>query len=131
MIGALPFLPLDDVDQAWRFLKPTLPHDMGTFAKYVEDTWIVTSTTEPLFNQWSWNQWDATLAGRPRSSNIAEGWHNSFRTLVGCTNPTIWKFLDALKHLTREPLNLDRRNGSILISDWIPSWRTMMIIMIF
>jgi len=44
-----------------------------------------------------WNQYDCCLAGLPRSSNLAEGWHNGFRSLVQCTNPTIWKFLEALK----------------------------------
>jgi hypothetical protein len=29
---------------------------------------------------------------------VAEpGWHNGFRSLVQCTNPTIWNFLTALK----------------------------------
>ena len=50
MIGALPFLPLDDMNRAWRLLKPTLPSDMDTFTKYVEDTWIGTSTTDPMFD---------------------------------------------------------------------------------
>ena len=33
----------------------------------------------------------------PRSSNMAEGWHKGFKSLVRCSNPTIWTFLDALK----------------------------------
>ena len=28
---------------------------------------------------------------------MAEGWHNGFLSLVRCSNPTIWSFLDALK----------------------------------
>ena len=33
----------------------------------------------------------------PRSSNIAEGWHHGFHSMLSCYNPTLWKFLDALK----------------------------------
>ena len=33
----------------------------------------------------------------PRSSNIAEGWHHGFNSMLSCSNPTIWKFLDCLK----------------------------------
>ena len=44
------FVPTDTVDMAWRFLKPTLPSDMMTFARYYEDTWIGTSTSSPLYD---------------------------------------------------------------------------------
>ena len=70
---------------------------MNDFADYMEYTWLGTSARPPLFSHISWNQWDATLCSLPRSSNIAEGWHNGFRSLVNCTHPTIWKFLEALK----------------------------------
>ena len=104
------------MDMAWRYLKPTLPSDMDAFARYYESTWMGTSSTSPLFDKDTWNQYDACQAGVPRSSNLAEGWHNGFRSLVGCAHPTVWKFLDALKleqsltdlkitqHLMRQPL---------------------------
>ena len=44
-----------------------------------------------------WNQHDASLMLIPRSSNIAEGWHHGFHSMLSCSNPTLWKFLDALK----------------------------------
>ena len=31
------------------------------------------------------------------ASNMTEGWHNGFQSLVRCTNPTIWTYLDAIK----------------------------------
>ena len=39
------------------------------------------------------------LASLPRSSNLAEGWtlDNAFQCLMGCSNPTIWRFIDVLK----------------------------------
>ena len=97
MVAALPFVPLGDLDMAWRLLKPTLPTDMVAFVSYMEHTWIGTSATNPLFDRWSWNQNDAVLSSLPRSSNMVEGWHNGFKNLVSCSNPTIWKFMDCLK----------------------------------
>ena len=97
MIGALHCLPSGDIDMVWRLLHPTLPAEMSDFADYLEYTCLGTSAHPPLFSQMSWNQWDATLCGLPRSSNITEGWHNSFSSLVNCTHPTIWTFLEALK----------------------------------
>ena len=91
-IGAIPFM-----DMAWRFLKPTLPTDMMTFSRYYEDTWIGTSATDPLYDPASWNHHDATQMMLPRSSNIAEGWNNGFASLLGCTNPSIWRFLECMK----------------------------------
>ena len=49
MIAALPFVPIDDVDGAWRFLKFTLSSQV--LWKYVD--W-----TELLFFQWTWNQYE-------------------------------------------------------------------------
>ena len=59
MMCALPFVPIDDMDRAWRFLKSTLPSDLDTFARYFESIWIGTSATEPLFDQCTWNQYEA------------------------------------------------------------------------
>jgi hypothetical protein len=33
----------------------------------------------------------------PRSTNMAEGWHHEFNSMLSCTHPSIWKFLEALK----------------------------------
>ena len=96
-IGALPFLPIEDVVDAWIELKPTIPFDMDDFARYFEYTWIGTTGERALFPPSAWNHHDASLALLPRSSNMAEGLHNGFRSLVRCSNPTIWSFLDALK----------------------------------
>ena len=45
-----------------------------------------------------WNQNDATALLLPRSSNIAEGWHHGFNSMMSCSNPSIWKFLQCLKN---------------------------------
>ena len=78
-------------------VKPTIPFDMDDFARHFEYTWIGTTGQRALFPPSVWNHHDASLALLPRSSNMAEGWHNGFRSLVRCSNPTIWSFLDALR----------------------------------
>ena len=78
-------------------LKPLLPADMSTFVDYYEYTWIRSSHRKHIFSNNRWNQHDATALLLPRSSNIAEGWHHGFNSMLSCSNPTIWKFLHCLK----------------------------------
>ena len=94
-ISALPFLLYDEVPSAWDCLRETLPDDLHAFTAYCEYTWIGTPQRRALFPPETWNQYDATLAILPRSSNLAEGWHNGWRSLVQHSNPVIWTFLDA------------------------------------
>ena len=96
---------------------------MDELARYFEYTWIGTTGQRALFPPSAWNHHNVSLALLPRSSNMAEGWHNGFRSLVRCSNPTIWSFLDALKleqgltdqkiaeHLLLHPAPPDRRSG--------------------
>ena len=119
-----------------------IPSDLDTFARYFESTWIGTSAKEPFFefDQWPWNQYEACQAGIPRSSNIAEGWHNGCSSLVGCAHPTVWKFLDALRqeqalsdikitsHLTRKPFEPRRSN---MTKDSTSSLRVTVLMMMF
>lgn len=97
ILGAFPFLPIDDIDRAWRFVKPLIPSDMEPFVEYYERTWIGSSSRQPLFEHSKWNHHEDILLNLPRSSNLVEGWHHGFHTMMGCSHPTIWKFLDVLK----------------------------------
>ena len=96
-MGAIAFVPEHEVDRVWRYLKPLLPADMASFTSYFETTWIGSSSRPPLFSHDMCNPHDASLQRIPRSSNIAEGWHHGFHSMLSCSNPTLWKFLDALK----------------------------------
>ena len=94
LITALPFVAEDDVLDAWLQLRSQLLSD---FASYVEYTWIDTRSSSPLFPIPSWNQHDAFLVKLPRSTNMAEGWHHGFNSMLSCSHPSIWRFLEALK----------------------------------
>ena len=54
--------------------------------------WIGTSSTLPTFTTCG-----TYMILLPHSSNIAEGWHHGFHSMLSCSNPNLWKFLDALK----------------------------------
>ena len=97
MMGAIAFVPVTEVDRVWRYLKPLLPADMESFTRYFENTWIGTSTARPMFSHDMWTQHEASLMKLPRSTNMVEGWHNGFHSMLQCNNPTLWKFLDTLK----------------------------------
>ena len=97
MVGAIAFVPEEDVDDTWRLLKPLLPPDMIEFTRYYEATWIGSSGNRLTFAHDMWNQNAAGRSLLPRSTNIAEGWHRGFNSMLGCSNPTIWKFLDYVK----------------------------------
>ena len=96
IIGAIPFLePGSVVDFWYDSVVGSLPPEMYEFGAYVERTWIgsVNGPTAPIFDTFLWNQYDAVLAGLPRSNNLVEGWHNGFQTLFGTSNPKLWTFL--------------------------------------
>ena len=95
MVGAIAFVP--EVDEIWMMLKPLLSPDMIEFTRYYEAAWIGSSGNRPTFAHDMWNQNTASRSLLPRSTNIAEGWHRGFNSMLGCSNPTIWKFLDCVK----------------------------------
>ena len=97
MVGEIAFVPEQGVDDTWRLLKPLLLPDMIDFTRYYEATWIGSSGNRPTFANDMWNQNAAGRSLLPRSTNIAEGWHRGFNSMLGCSNPTIWKFLDCVK----------------------------------
>jgi len=77
----------------WR----SLPIDRAELASYYENTLIGTSISNPNFAPQMWNQHEATQMMIQCSSNIPEGWHHGFHSMLSCSKPTIWKFLDRLK----------------------------------
>ena len=83
MIAALPFVPIDDVDRAWRFLKFTLSSDVNTFARYFESTWI--------------GQSSSSSSGPGISMKPAKLGSPTHLTSLEVGHPMVWKFLDALR----------------------------------
>ena len=60
-MGALAFVPVEEVERVWRTLEPLIPADMVSFISYFESTRVGSSTTSPLFLHNMWNQHDTPL----------------------------------------------------------------------
>ena len=70
-----------------------------------------------------WNQHEAAQMRIPRSSNIAEGWHHGFHSMLSCSKPTIWKFLDCLKaEQALTDVKKTKRDGRELPEPRAPKW---------
>ena len=100
------FLHDDSVVYAFEALVDAMPDDVGeqldSFLLYFKRTWIDGKRTarkigNAKFPPRTWNALRRTQAHMKRTNNYAEGFHSGFTQLIGCTNPTIWAFLLALK----------------------------------
>ncbi|XP_076055366.1 uncharacterized protein LOC143033764 [Oratosquilla oratoria] len=130
-LDALAFLPTEDVHEGMKHLRSTMPNEAAALVEYFDSTYVsgqlrhqrrVTPTpgrviqpvrlrrTPPMFLPERWNQHHATLNNEPRTNNICEGWNNKFSSLVGHSNPTIWKLIECLQ---AEASNVD----SVLLQD--------------
>ena len=59
-----------------------------------------------LFAIETWNQMQTIGDGVARTNNICEGWHNSLQSLLQCSHPTMWRFLDGLlMDCTKQKIN--------------------------
>lgn len=95
-ITALCLLPVVLIPYAWSILKhpPAVDDDsliwrMQNFSEYVERTWI-----NGCFPPTLWSHFDNV---GPRTTNIAEGWHNSLNHDLGMCHPSYRNFLHWLQ----------------------------------
>ncbi|XP_067686976.1 uncharacterized protein [Haliotis asinina] len=51
----------------------------------------------PMVRIGSWNQYQRTLDGLPRTNNHLKGWHRRLLTNMSGCHPSIWRFLDVLR----------------------------------
>ena len=93
---SLPLLPAFAISYAWQRLRSP-PHtaDLNTglkllaFTTYFQNTWI-----DGNFPPAMWSHYDHD---GPRTTNLAEGWHNSLNVTIGVSHPTMRSFLDWLQ----------------------------------
>ena len=95
-IMAMTLLPTFAIQKVWDALRcppatgdPLLNAKTATFATYVDTTWINGSFPPSL-----WSHYDNV---GPRTTNLAEGWHNGLNTLLGVSHPSTRTFLDWLQ----------------------------------
>ena len=95
-ILALPLLPAFAIPYAWQRLCSSPPNtDLATslmllaFATYFENTWMFGNFPPSVRNHYDHNG--------PRTTNLAEGWHNSLNTSLRVSYPSMRSFLDWLQ----------------------------------
>jgi len=100
-IMALILLPEFAVPLIWEVLKhppatglPEIDMKTAAFATYVENTWISTDSCRCTFPQSLWSHFDHE---GPRTTNLAEGWHNSLNSRFGMPHPSMRNFLNWLQ----------------------------------
>ena len=103
LLPALAFAAPHEVPHLFGDVVQQLPMPQATgLVLYFENTYI--GRTLPggtyqraLFPIEMWNYHFDTPFGLPRTTNIVEAWHRSFNATVGCSHPSIWKFIASLK----------------------------------
>lgn len=77
---------------------------LNEFTNYLESTYI--GRRDPLAKRWEttpryphhqWNQFDATIAYEPRTTNYLEAFHRGFRTSMAVDHPPMSRFLQRLQ----------------------------------
>ena len=106
LFPSLAFCPQDRVISYYEHLEDYI-HQKGLYRQfrnlmiYFQDNYIGRfnriSRDEPTFAISLWNQYNRVLENMPRTNNHLEGWHNGFNTLVNCSHPNIYSFLNCLK----------------------------------
>jgi hypothetical protein len=95
-IMGLTLLPAVFVSTAWNVLRhppesayPDVATKMQHFSQYFQNTWM-----EGSFPVTLWNHYDNT---GPRTTNLAEGWHNGLNSTFGTPHPSASTFLNWLQ----------------------------------
>lgn len=102
MIGALAYVPVDDLEMAFEALFDAAPTELEPVLNYFEDTYIGRPNRRgqrrpPLFPHEMWNVHDRTLQGAHRTNNHAEAANRRLQSELNMEHPNLWMFIDALK----------------------------------
>ena len=119
---ALAFVPTERVPDSFKYLSDSVPEDVPTaihdFVEYIADTYVgheIYETAEkegaglvlrirrtprwkgPIFPAKLWSVYDRVLNDEPRTTNMLEGWHRRFSTVVAKHHPNIYYFIGCLR----------------------------------
>lgn len=104
LLCALAFLPAEKVVDVFEEMleKQVIPDEAQDIVNYFEDVWVGrpdrrNKRRQPLFKVDIWNCYSNVTMDLPKTNNKMEGWHNSFSSLLSCSHPVIWKFIDTIK----------------------------------
>jgi hypothetical protein len=112
MLDGLAFLPVADVENGLQWLQTVTPSNATQLLTYFDETYVSGVTrqlptgphgqsrvrrTPARFAPALWNVHSTTLDDGSRTNNVAEGWNNRLRNLVGHYHPSIWRLIEALQ----------------------------------
>ena len=104
MFVALAFVPVPDVAHAFDELCKCVDESVQPLAKYYGTTYVGRrrrgrghSRAAPLYPIETWNCYERTLRGDPRTNNYAEAGHRQLQAAFTSQHPTIWRFIKALR----------------------------------
>ena len=112
LLPSLAFVPVGDVadafDQVADYIEQNYP-ELIPYTTYFETTFVglpnrggIAGRRAPRFPIHMWNMWLRVNNNQARTNNAVEGWHRGLSATLGITNPTIWKFLDAMRSTFRQ-----------------------------
>jgi hypothetical protein len=107
-LAALSHIPADDIPEAFDLLAESMPQvdRMDEIITYFEHSYVRgrrlrgrgDNYGSALFPIETWNQVEAAANGIARTNNVCEGWHNSLQSLLQCSHPTMWRFLEGIRN---------------------------------
>jgi hypothetical protein len=100
-IGALAFLPPNDVPQGFDDLYSSVPSQLEPLLDYFEDNYIgrrrPNGRATPRYPIELWNMRERTLQNAMRTNNNAEAWHRRFNSVIDCEHPSLWIFIQSIQ----------------------------------
>ncbi|KAK3911699.1 PKS-NRPS hybrid synthetase [Frankliniella fusca] len=93
------FVPVEDVEDAFRHVTEEIPDEMKPFSKYFAETYVLGRVvrgrrrTAPRYPPDLWNQHLSARHNEPRTNNTTEAWHNRFQKMVGKSHPTVFNLI--------------------------------------
>ena len=116
------FVPTERVPEYFTYLSDSVPEDAPTaihdFVENIADIYVGHETyettenegaglvprirraprwKEPIFPPKLWSMYDRVLHDEPRTTNLLEGWHRRFSTVVAKHHPNIYEFIGCLR----------------------------------
>ena len=102
MLKALAFVPVNQVVETFDLISELAWGDLEPIRIYFENTYVCTwkirrlprrqpehYRADPRFPPQTWNMFDRTREGLPRTKNAVEGWHRGLRDALGHDHPTM------------------------------------------
>lgn len=112
---ALPFVPVEHVQDVFDSLVETLSEPVEDLVLYIERTYITgvpargrRRAVQPRFPPQTWNVYNLVLNGFQRTTNAVEGWHSKFQKAIVTHHANIWKFIEYLQK--------DQHDNNLLIN---------------